>query len=161
MDWLPVIGYEGIYEVSEVGEVRTTKGRVLKQFLNDQGYSLIRVSGPRKILRVHRIVAEAFLPNPDNLPFVNHIDCVRNNNCVKNLEWCTQWQNLNHSHVLGRMQRNYWVGRRSPSANLSDEVVASIRGEYASGGISWAALAKKYGTNKRTVGRIVSGESYV
>lgn len=161
MTWMPVLGYEGQYEVSDIGEVRSVNGRVLKQVLNDQGYALVRVSGPRKILRVHRMVAEAFIPNPNNLPFVNHIDCVRDNNCAANLEWCTQWQNLHHSHVLGRMQRDYWSGRRSPNATLANSTVEQIRTEYAKGGISWAALAKKYGTNKRTVGRIVSGESYV
>jgi ribosome-binding protein aMBF1 (putative translation factor) len=106
-------------------------------------------------------VAEAFIENPLGLPFVNHIDCARDNNNASNLEWCTQWQNLNHSQKLGRMQRDYWIGKRSPSAKLSNEAVARIRNEYASGGISWEALAKKFSTNKRTVGRIVAGESYV
>lgn len=112
-------------------------------------------------MRVHRVVAEAFIPNPDGFPFVNHIDCVRNNNTIANLEWCTQWQNIRHSQALGRMQRDYWTGRRSPNAALSEEDAAKIRAEYSAGGISWAFLAKKYKTNKRTVGRIVSGESYV
>lgn len=161
MKWMPVNGYESQYEVSEDGQVRKTLGRDLKQYLNDQGYALIRVSGPRRVLRVHRVVAEAFLPNPDGLPFVNHIDCVRDNNSVNNLEWCTQWENLNHSQRLGRMQRNYWIGRRSPNATIPADVVTKIRDDYALGGVSWATLAERYGTNKRTVGRIVSGESYV
>lgn len=161
MNWRPVIGYESRYEVSEDGQVRTISGRLLKQFLSDQGYALIRVSGPRKTIRVHRAVAEAFIPNPDGLPFVNHIDCVRDHNSIHNLEWCTQWQNLNHSQALGRMQRDYWFGQRSPSAALTDAVAGEIRDEYRKGGVSWAYLAKRFGTNKRTVGRIVSGESYV
>lgn len=161
MKWAPVVGYESRYQVSDMGQVRSTSGRLLKQFKNDQGYALVRVSGPRKVLRVHRVVADAFIPNPECLPFVNHIDCTRDNNEVSNLEWCTQWQNLNHSQLLGRMQRDYWIGRRSPSASLSDETVLKIRDEYRRGGVSWASLAKKYQTNKRTVGRIVSGQSYV
>ena len=161
MCWLPVHGYENKYLVSDSGVVKTMSDRVLKQFRNDQGYMLIRVSGPRKILRVHRVVAEAFIPNPNGFPFVNHIDCVRNNNSALNLEWCTQWYNLNHSQSLGRMQRDYWAGRRSPNAKLSDDLARQIMDEYRRGGTSWEALAKKYQTNKRTVGRIVSGESYV
>lgn len=161
MNWRPVAEYEGRYEVSDCGQVRTVGGRILKQYRNDQGYALIRVSSPRKELRVHRVVAKAFVPNPENLPFVNHIDCVRDHNDASNLEWCTQWQNLNHSQKLGRMQRNYWAGRRSPNAGLASEVVEKIRSEYAAGDVSWATLAKRYGTNRRTVGRIVSGESYV
>jgi ribosome-binding protein aMBF1 (putative translation factor) len=103
----------------------------------------------------------AFLPNPQELPCVNHIDCVRDHNSVSNLEWCTQQENLWHSQRLGRMQRDYWAGRRSPTAALSDDAAEKIRSDYARGGVSWAQLAARYGTNKRTVGRILSGGSYV
>ena len=161
MKWLPVVGHEGKYEVSNTGLIRNSSGRQIGLYKNHNGYLLARLSGPRKEVRVHRVVAEAFVENPLSLPFVNHIDCIRDNNSVKNLEWCTQWSNLNHSQKLGRMQRDYWSGKRSPNANLDDKTVAKIRQEYAAGGVSWQLLAEKYGTNKRTIGRIVSGESYV
>src|ERR1700738_4851141 len=159
--WLPVKGYEGKYEVSDRGAVRTTRGRILVQWLNDQGYALVRFSGPRKVARVHRLVAGAFIANPDSKPFVNHIDCVRNNNFWRNLEWCTQLENLRHSDNLGRMQKNFWAGRRSPSAMLSDEQVRTIRHLYATGAYSWQALGEAFEIGKRTIGRVVNMEAYV
>jgi hypothetical protein len=159
--WRPVVGYEDYYEVSDEGCVRSTKGWAMRSWLNKQGYALVRLANPRRIIRVHRIVAEAFICNPNCLPFVNHLDCNRSNNIAVNLEWCTQWQNLDHSQRLGRMQRDYWVGKRSPSAKLTDEQATAIRGEYARGGKSWAAIGTDYGISKRTVGRIIQGESYV
>ena len=160
-EWQPIRGYEGRYEVSDQGQIRKLDGTIIGQYKNSHGYPLARLSGPRKEVKVHRIVAETFVPNPDGLPFVNHIDCVRDNNSASNLEWCTQQQNLNHSRQLGRWPDNCWKGKRSPNAKLGDEVAASIRSDYAQGGISWSSLAKKYGISKRSIGRIVSGESYV
>lgn len=160
MKWKSVPGYEHRYEVSDVGNVRKTSGPIIGQWKNDQGYCLVRLSKPRATFRVHRLVAEAFIDNPEQLPFVNHKDCDRANNTAGNLEWCTQWQNLSHSEKLGRMQRNYWAGKRSPNAALSDEQVKAIRREYADGDVSWAALGKKYGICKRSIGRVVKGESY-
>jgi hypothetical protein len=111
--------------------------------------------------RVHRLVAEAFLPNPGALPCVNHIDCNRSNNDVGNLEWCTQQQNLEHAGRLGRMQRNYWVGKRSPNASLGNGVADIIRARYQAGGASWASLSKEFGISKRSVGRIIRREHYL
>lgn len=160
MEWREVVGYGGRYLVSDSGEIKTDCGRIAKQFVNDQGYSLVRVSGPRKVLRVHRVVAQAFIPNPKNLSFVNHIDCIRNSNSVENLEWCTQWENLNHSQLLGRMPRNYWKGKRSPNALLSDAQVVEIRRIYALGGTSFEQLGKVFEISKRAIGRIIKGETY-
>lgn len=161
MMWQPIETHEGRYEVSICGEVRKVSGKLLNQWLSDQGYSLVRLSSPRFVARVHRLVATAFLPNPDALPVVNHIDCVRSNNRVENLEWCTQWQNLKHSEELGRMQRNYWCGKRSPNASIDDAEAAEIRARYNRGGVSWQSLGDQFGISKRSVGRIVNGESYV
>jgi DNA invertase Pin-like site-specific DNA recombinase len=59
------------------------------------------------------------------------------------------------------MQRNYWKGKRSPNAFLNDEQVKQVRDLYAEGNISWDAVGKKFGVSKRTIGRIIKGESYV
>ena len=147
--------------MSNRGDVRHVSGRVCGKWENHNGYFLVRLNAPRIVARVHRLVAEAFLENPSGKPFVNHKDCDRKNNAADNLEWCTQWENLNHSHQLGRMQRDYWKGKRSPNASISDELVTQIRSDYAKGGISWEALGNKFGISKRSIGRIVNGESYV
>ena len=161
MTWQPIETHDGQYEVSSCGQVRKTSGRLLKQWENDQGYRLVRLSRPRQVARVHRLVALAFLPNPDGLPVVNHIDCVRSNNKAENLEWCTQQQNLSHSTKLGRMKRDYWAGKRSPNAAIDDKTAAEIRAQYRNGGVSWQVLSGQFGISKRAVGRIVKGETYV
>lgn len=158
MEWQPI---DDRYEVSSDGQVRSVGGVTLKQWLNDQGYAYVRLSGPRRQKRVHRLVAEAFIPNPEGKPCVNHINNCRSDNRVSNLEWCTQWENIDHAQKQGRAQRDYWIGRRSPNAKLSDAQVLAIRTSYAEGGKSLQTLANLYCVNKRTIGRIVKGESYV
>jgi hypothetical protein len=158
--WQPIEGREGRYEVSHQGEVRRYDGLVLRQWKNSHGYMLVRLSQPRTVDRVHRLVAAAFISNPQAKPFVNHINNDRADNRLENLEWCTQWENLNHADRQGRMQRDYWMGRRSPNAKLTDEEVNAVKADYASGGLSWEALGRRYGVCKRTIGRILNGESY-
>jgi hypothetical protein len=161
MEWKPYPGREDHYEVSSCGSLRNLlTGKPVSIWKNSQGYMAARLSRPRETIRVHRAVAQTFIENPNALPFVNHIDCVKNNNNKSNLEWCTQWQNLRHSALLGRMQNDYWKGKRSPSAVLDDSQVALIRKEYAKGGKSWSKIGKEFGVSKRTIGRILSGETY-
>lgn len=107
-EWRPVIGYEGLYEVSSYGRVRSVdryvktcygsyrlhKGKVLSPGIRPDGYLVVSLQ--YKMFRVHRIVAEAFLPNPDNLPQVNHKDEDKSNNRVDNLEWCDSKYNNNY-----------------------------------------------------------------
>lgn len=107
--WADVIGYEGLYEVSTDGRVRTvqhvTNGHVIRakeltiSVYKSQRYARVRLykNGKSKDLVVHRLVAEAFIPNPERKPQVNHIDGNKRNNSVSNLEWCTQAENNRHA----------------------------------------------------------------
>lgn len=102
--WKSVKGYEGLYEVSNLGRVRSIdrivrcnsginiiKGCILKQYLEKKGYLRVHLCNKQigKHFLVHRLVAEAFIPNPDNKPTVNHINHDRTDNRVENLEWAT------------------------------------------------------------------------
>ena len=98
------------YIVSSDGKVYSTNNggtsyyhKEIKQRLNMDGYPQITVgkTGNRRTYAVHRMVAEAFIPNPDNLPEVNHIDCNRANNNVENLEWCTHLDNVRYAIKMG------------------------------------------------------------
>ena len=114
--WLPVIGHEGYYEVSNLGNVRSVRydhngqliySRLLKPAVKQRGYLgvvLCKQSVTTNHL-VHRLVATAFIPNPDNLPEVNHKDGNKLNAVVTNLEWCTGSDNLRHAYALGLKQR--------------------------------------------------------
>lgn len=125
--WKPVVGYQGLYEVSNKGRVRSmnrvTKGRwgtqsfrgtILKAANRTKGsknspfyYQGVNLhkDGKSKNMNVHRLVAEAFIPNPHNYPIVNHIDENPSNNDVDNLEWCTQKHNQNHGTLPERRRQ--------------------------------------------------------
>lgn len=95
--WKTIEGYE--YEVSSEGRIRNKKtGRILKPAKNSSGYLQVVLckNGKKKSLFVHRLVADVWIPNPDNLPQVNHINENKEDNRVENLEWCTRQYNINH-----------------------------------------------------------------
>lgn len=100
-EWKNVIGYEGLYEVSNKGNVRNVRRNTLLR-LSKNKYGYIQVwlykNGIRTGFNVHRLVAEVFLSNPDNLPMINHKDEDKTNNNVTNLEWCTAKYNVNYGH---------------------------------------------------------------
>lgn len=91
------------YQVSDSGVILGVRGNELKPFNNGRGYKIvkIKIAGKWTSKAVHRLVAEAWLPNPKNLPEVNHIDCNRDNNIVTNLEWCTHSYNVSYSYSQG------------------------------------------------------------
>ena len=128
--WKDIEGYEGIYQVSNLGRVRSleqvrtkphprntsmtmtyiTKGKVLKQRKHPAGYWTVMLYKDKvaETRTVHRLVAEAFIPNPNNLPEVNHIDENKENSRVDNLEWVTKSGNMRHGTCGERMGRKHW-----------------------------------------------------
>lgn len=107
-EWIPVPGFEGLYEVSSLGRVKTTRrqgspGGVLKQNRRN-GYCYVRLckNGEYTFCAVHRLVATAFLNNPNKFPCVNHKDETRDNNRVENLEWCSYSYNNTYGTVKNR-----------------------------------------------------------
>lgn len=110
-EWRAIAGYEGLYEVSNLGRVRSLKYwggnrvAILKQATSKRGYKKIALTSEKKTFLIHRLVAQAFIPNPENKPEVNHIDGNKQNNCVNNLEWVTGSENNIHAvYSLGHDQ---------------------------------------------------------
>lgn len=110
-----VKGFEGLYCIDENGTicslVSTASRRkgIIKPFMNNSGYLRVRIhdsNGKPKTFYVHRLVAETFIPNPENLLIVNHIDANKENNKISNLEWCTQKENIKHSKEMGLQKRS-------------------------------------------------------
>lgn len=130
--WKPIKGYEGYYEVSNLGRVRSLthtdrmgrlyEGAIRKLQNASNGYKQVLLSNgeKRELKQVHRLVAETFLDNPDGLPEVNHIDEIKTNNVVSNLEWCTR--KYNNAYGSKPMK-----GERHPMRKLSTEQVEEIR----------------------------------
>lgn len=116
--WKDIKGYEGYYQVSNMGRVRSLdrivgkkrrlyKGRVIMERTHDNGYKFVRLNKDNRFYQplIHRLVAKAFIPNPENKPTVNHIDENKKNNCVDNLEWATYKENCIHGTRNERIQR--------------------------------------------------------
>lgn len=109
--WKDVPGYVGLYQVSNLGNIRSLskkrgwlqlRCRLMKVRKNKHGYLQVHLmnGNNRKTFNVHRLVANAFIPNPDNKPYVDHIDGVRYHNFVENLRWCTQKENMNYELAI-------------------------------------------------------------
>lgn len=109
--WKDIIGYEGLYQVSNMGRVKSLEkkccrdnyNRVIDEFIkktqiSKKGYINVSLTKNKnkKTFKVHRLVAQAFIPNPNNYPQVNHLNEDKTDNRVENLEWCTQEQNINY-----------------------------------------------------------------
>lgn len=119
---MPVAGYEGIYEVSDTGLVRSLdraislpdgirrriKGKQLSAKRSRDGYLFVSLSkdGLVKTYYIHRLVATAYIPNPNELLEVNHLDGVKTNNVVTNLDWCTHSDNVRHAYTTGLNSNN-------------------------------------------------------
>lgn len=152
--WKSVVGYEDLYEVSNKGEVRHKLSQcAVGQFRKDFGYAIVRLSKPRITKQVHRIVAEAFIPNPENKPNVNHIDNNPANNNVENLEWCTQQENLQHARIQGRMYP-YVNGKPGPRKEVDPQKVKTIL-EMKALNITHYNIARAIKTSRRTIARVL------
>lgn len=103
--WKDIRGFEGKYKISNLGRVYSIKNNIiLKSGYDGKKYPTICLYNKKQYcLKIHRLVAKAFIPNPNNYPQINHIDGNKNNNCVNNLEWCNQSHNIKEAYRLGLM----------------------------------------------------------
>lgn len=168
-EWRNVVGYEGHYKVSDRGRVRSLdriikdkvgrtkfyEGQELSQFIDKSGYPMCTLwrdsNGKNKT--VHRIVAGAFIPNPNNKPQVNHKDGNKENNHVDNLEWVTNSENDLHAFEIGL--RTVRRGSKSNLAKLTEEEVLKIR-EFKESGETQRNIAKIFDISEGSVSQIVN-----
>lgn len=156
--WKDISGYEGLYQVSNNGLVksldrittgnrkRKIRGKNLSQGVNEFGYCVVALckDGRIKMKRVHRLVADAFIPVVPGKPYINHKDGNPKNNHSSNLEWCTQKENVQHA---------YNAGLNKSSGILTKEQVNYIKTVYVpySREFGTGALARKFGVNQTVV----------
>lgn len=176
--WKEIPGYAGKYFASSFGRVRASEKRarhcpkgfemertvpekILITNSNMQGYkrTTLTINGNQKFWLVHRIIASTFLPNPDCLPHVNHIDGCKYNNRVENLEWVTHAQNMAHAASLGLTSKATAVGMENNAARITDKCVREIKIRLASGE-GRSSIARDYPVSPSAIGQIKAGRTW-
>lgn len=172
-EWKDIKGYEGLYQVSNEGRVKSlgryikSRGngkswrneRILKLKTDKYGYSVVGLTsyeGVMKWKKVHRLVAEAFIPNTDNLPQVNHKNEDKTLNIVENLEWCTQAYNDNYGTRNERM-RNNLLNRKDLSKIVYQY---TLNGELIAIYPSSAEAARELGVNPTGIRNCIKGKQF-
>lgn len=164
-----MVGYEGLYEVSDLGRVkslgrtiqihrenyttRVWKEKILKPKISSKYHRVWLCTGSNKrIYGIHRLVAEAFIPNPENKPQVNHIDGNPANNLLSNLEWVTQSENTRHAVSIGR--KLGLRGEKCPTSKVTDIQRLEILALYECG-LRQTYIGNCYGISQGAVSYIV------
>lgn len=161
MIWKDIKNYEGLYQINKKGQVRSFPRRgtacskiyVLTPKIDKKGYNRYNLSknGKRTDYLAHRLVAEAFIPNPNDYPYVCHKDGSKTNNAIKNLYWGTPKMNAQDAVKHGTSLK----GERNPATSLTKEDIIYIR-KTAIKGESKKVLAKKFNMNLRSIYRIIN-----
>lgn len=162
-EWRDIKDYEGKYQISNYGRFKSfCKGKIeiLKPKLHICGYLYAELCACRKAkkCKIHRLVAQAFIPNPDNLPTVDHILGNKFDNFVVSLRWVTQSANNQYAYDIGLKKS----GGGSYQAKLTDEQAAWCRNNYISGDkyLGVKGMAENFGVNPDVIYNIVSGKTY-
>lgn len=180
-EWRAVSESPG-YEISNTGNVRRRGcdlcSRDLKVRVQNQGYRQVSIylPGGKQVTRmVHRLIAIAFVPNPENKPAVNHLDGNKANNAIENLEWVTFSENTRHAYRTGLINiargSAHWArrnphlvqrGEAAPRAKLTAAQVVEIKKTYLprSKDFSQRALARKYGVSQGAIAEIIEGVNW-
>lgn len=159
--WKPVKGYEGLYEVSNMGRIKGLVRNKIKTYrVSNWGYCQVVLSknSVQQIKLVHRLVAEAFIQNTNNLQQVNHKDGNKHNNCVENLEWCTASENMKHAWKTGlNVGKTGHKMSETSKLKMINSLKGKLKGEYnPMYGKSRPDLAKR---NKETGRRVMCIET--
>ena len=142
--WKIIEGFH--YEINEQGIVRNIRtGSIRNSFLRKDGYKGIQLYKKKVYnFQLHRLIAIAFIPNPDNKPFINHIDSNRSNNSLSNLEWVTHQENVIHGYAIGFASNE---GSRNGFSVLTEQQVLEIREKRVKEGTTYQKLALLYGVS--------------
>ena len=164
--WKDVVGYEGFYKVSSIGNVVAVHRRgtrAIPESLTPQttrcGYSSITLvkKRARKTVNIHRLMALAFIPNPDNKPQVNHKNSIKADNRIENLEWMTNGENGKHAWDNGLRTKRF--GERHWLSTLNNDLVIEIRRIYPTVK-NYCEVARLLGVSKHQVRQVIKGHTW-
>lgn len=171
-EWKDVEGYEGFYQVSNLGRIRSLErivhsskwnrrepSKILNPPILKNGYKLVSLSknGSSKRVLLHRLIAKAFIPNPNNLPQVNHKDGNKQNNIIDNLEWVSAQDNIIHAYTNNLMHPAH--GIKINVGHFVEEDIRNIR-RMALAGMSQRKIAAEYGVHQGFIWLILKGKTY-
>ena len=166
----PIEGYEELYEISSYGNVRSLgngnsnccKRKIMKPWINSGGYKQVDLvkDGIRKKYRVHRLVAQAFLPNPNNFQLVNHKDENPSNNCVDNLEWCTVKYNNNYGTRNDKI-RQKMLDKKVKEYNGPKPIIQSIIGIFVKRWDSVREVERELGFTETSISKCANGKQKI
>lgn len=172
--WNDVVGYEGLYQISNLGRVKASartfadkngrvsrlKEKILKQSISNTGYYYVSLRKDNAAIttNVHRLIAEAFIPNPEKKRCVNHIDGDKTNNAIQNLEWVTHKENMQHASGANLLK----YGSSRVNAKLNEEQVRFIRANSKKNGgtMTYIEIAEKFNVSPDIVGNVARRENW-
>ena len=163
--WKDVPNFDGKYQINNKGDIRHKDrlDKYLKPAKNRKGYLTVGLWGNHKgnTFRVHRLVAQVFIPNPENKPQINHINGIKTDNRVENLEWVNNSENVRHADKLGL--RRCVKGEKHYMCKLSETDIEAIRKSYIfrHPEFGTVALAKKYGVSQQHISNILNNRKRV
>jgi len=152
--WKDIKGYEGLYQISNLGKVKSFHHRkeIIRKTCLSKGYRMVNLhkDGIYRPITIHKLVATYFISNPDSKPQINHIDGLKENNIYTNLEWCTGSENIKHAYKIGLEKGRPKINREQA------KIIKGLKGTK-----SLSNIGKMFNVSKTTIWKIFNNKRWI